>query len=175
MALAEKEGGVHLAPANRKIVGCHDVALSVTESHLAELSSIQVNSFKYSKSLGVRPWGVRTASSDPQWRHLTVRRTFIMLRRSLDFGLGWVPFEPNNHNTRKRLMIVVTQFLQELYDKGMFVGGNPEEAFFVKCDDENNPNSAIGDGKLICQIGVAPAVPTEFIFIDVEQEMLINT
>ncbi len=174
-ATTEREGGVHIAPANRKLSGILDIDLQVTEAHCAELSQRSVNTFKASKSLGIRPWGVRTASSDPQWRHVTVRRTFIMLRRSLDYGLGWVPFEPNNANTRKRLVILVNSFLNQLFAKGMFAGGNQEEAFFVKCDDENNLPSAIGAGKLLCQIGVAPAVPTEFILIDVEQEMLVNT
>jgi hypothetical protein len=53
----------------------------------------------------------------------------------------------------------------------MLAGGNPDQAFFVKCDAENNPPDQVDTGMLICDIGVAPVSPAEFIMISLVQTM----
>ena len=161
--------GVHHAPANLELHGAEDVSLRVTEDHLGVLNSDSVNTFRLQR--GVRPWGARTASSDPQWRYLTVRRLFIMLRRSLEAGFNWIVFEPNTESTWSFLRDRITAFLTTLHTKGMLVGGNAEEAFFVKCDAENNPPDQVDNGLLICDVGVAPVSPAEFIMISLVQTM----
>jgi phage tail sheath protein FI len=161
--------GVHHAPANLEIVSAQDVSLRVTEDHLGLLNSDGVNTFRLQR--GVRPWGARTASSDPQWRYISVRRLFIMLRRSLESGFAWMTFEPNTPATWQALQDRTTAFLTNLYTLGMLVGGNPAEAFFVKCDAETNPPEQVDNGLLVCEIGVAPVSPAEFIMISLVQTM----
>ena len=161
--------GVHHAPANLEIEGVQDVALRITEDHIGILNSESVNTFRLQR--GVRPWGARTASSDPEWRYISVRRLFIMLRRSLEAGFAWITFEPNNHRTWELVTQRTNTFLTDLHNKGMLVGGNPEEAFFVKCDAETNPSDQVDSGMLLCEIGVAPVVPAEFIMISLVQTM----
>ena len=161
--------GVHHAPANLEIEGVQDIALRLTEDHIGILNSDSVNTFRIQR--GVRPWGARTASSDPEWRYVPVRRLFIMLRRSLEAGFAWITFEPNNHITWEIVRRRVHEFLAGLYTKGMLAGGNLEEAFFVKCDAETNPAEQVDSGLLICDIGVAPVHPAEFITIALTQTM----
>jgi hypothetical protein len=161
--------GVHHAPANLELEGVEDVALRITEDHIGILNADAVNTFRIQR--GVRPWGARTASSDPEWRYIPVRRLFIMLRRSLESGFAWMAFEPNNHITWEILRSRVNAFLSGLYQKGMLAGGNLEEAFFVKCDAETNPPDQVDNGMLICDIGVAPLYPAEFIMISLTQTM----
>jgi len=168
-AQRDTEHGVHHAPANVPMVGAVDLSVRVTEDHLGMLNAEGINSFRISR--GIRPWGARTASSDPDWRYVNVRRIFIMLRRSLDMGMAWVPFEPNDSRTWDNIETATKLFLVELFQKGMFAGGNPEESFYVKCDAETNPPDVVDQGRLICQIGVAPAIPTEYIMIQVVQDM----
>lgn len=161
--------GVHTAPANMEIIGTEDVALRITEDHIGLLNSEAVNTFRLQR--GVRAWGARTASSDPQWRYIPVRRLFIMLRRSIEAGYAWITFEPNNPKTWDLVKDRTTAFLADLHAKGMLAGGNPEQAFFVKCDAENNPPEQVDSGMLICDIGVAPVSPAEFIMISLTQTM----
>ncbi len=161
--------GVHHAPANLEIEGVQDVSLRITEDHIGILNAESVNTFRLQR--GVRPWGARTASSDPEWRYISVRRLFIMLRRSLEAGFAWITFEPNNHRTWELVTQRTITFLTDLHNKGMLVGGNPEEAFFVKCDAETNPGDQVDSGMLLCEIGVAPVVPAEFIMISLVQTM----
>ena len=161
--------GVHHAPANLEIEGVQDIALRVTEDHIGLLNADAVNTFRIQR--GVRPWGARTASSDPSWRYVPIRRLFIMLRRSLEAGFAWVTFEPNNHVTWEIVRRRVSEFLSGLYQRGMLAGGNLEEAFYVKCDAETNPPEQVDSGLLICDIGVAPVHPAEFIMISLTQTM----
>jgi phage tail sheath protein FI len=165
--------GVHCAAANLEIEGVEDVSLRVTEDHIGILNSDAVNTFRIQR--GVRPWGARTASSDPEWRYIPIRRLFIMLRRSLEAGFAWITFEPNNHVTWELVQRRVTEFLAGLYGKGMLAGGNLEEAFFVRCDAETNPAEQVDSGLLICDIGVAPVHPAEFIIISLTQTMSTPT
>jgi len=161
--------GVHYAAANLEIEGAQDVSLRVTEDHIGILNAEGVNTFRIQR--GVRPWGARTASSDPEWRYIPIRRLFIMLRRSLEAGFAWITFEPNNPATWEFVRKEVSQFLSELHAKGMLAGGNLAEAFYVKCDAENNPAEQVDSGLLICDIGVAPVHPAEFIMISLTQTM----
>jgi phage tail sheath protein FI len=167
--LRDTEVGVHQAPANTPLVGAVDLSLRVTEDHLGMLNAEGLNSFRISR--GIRPWGARTASSDPDWRYINVRRLFIMMRRSLDRGMSWVPFEPNDAKTWSSVQDMVRTFCRRLFQLGMLAGGNPEEAFYVKCDAETNPSDEVAKGLLTCQIGVAPVIPAEFIMIQVTQTM----
>ncbi len=161
--------GVHHAPANLEIEGAEDVSLRITEDHIGLLNSEAVNTFRLQR--GVRPWGARTASSDPGWRYVSIRRLFIMLRRSIEAGFAWITFEPNDHRTWELVRDRTAAFLSELHNKGMLAGGNPEQAFFVKCDAETNPPEQVDSGLLICEIGVAPVAPAEFIMISLTQTM----
>ncbi len=165
----QDQNGVHHAPANLQIEGAQDLALRVTEDHIGILNSDSVNTFRLQR--GVRPWGARTASSDPQWRYISVRRLFIMLRRSLEAGFAWITFEPNNERTWDLVKTRTVAFLSDLHNKGMLSGGNPEQAFFVKCDAETNPPDQVESGLLLCDIGVAPVAPAEFIMISLVQTM----
>jgi phage tail sheath protein FI len=161
--------GVHAAPANIQIESVDDISLRVTEDHMGLLNSDSVNTFRIQR--GVRPWGARTASSDPQWRFIPVRRLFIMLRRSLEAGFAWTTFEPNTPATWDLVRARTVAFLSTLHGKGMLAGGNSEDAFFVKCDAETNPPEQVDSGILICDIGVAPVSPAEFIMISLTQTL----
>ena len=135
------------------------------------LSSDGVNALRSFPGRGVRIWGARTTSEDPDWRYVNVRRLFIMLRRSLEEGTQWAVFEPNESVTWERLSRDISQFLNSLWEKGYFSGDNPEASFFVKCDESTNTAEERDAGRMVMQIGVAPAVPTEYIIFDVVQKI----
>lgn len=145
-ARRDVEEGVHHVAANLPIRGALDLSLHVTEDHIGLLNAESVNTFRIQN--GVRPWGARTASSNPNWRYIPVRRLFIMLRRSLDAGFAWISFEPNTEHTWEIVRRRTVSFLTELHNRGMLAGGNPDEAFFVKCDAETNPPEQVDEGML---------------------------
>jgi hypothetical protein len=94
-----------------------------------------------------------------------------MLRRSLEAGFAWITFEPNNERTWGVVRTRITEFLADLHGRGMFTGGNADEAYFVRCDAENNPPDQVDNGILLCDVGVAPVSPAEFMMISLVQTM----
>jgi phage tail sheath protein FI len=79
-------------------------------------------------------------------------------------------FEPNSPELRLVLTGVVTQLLRELFRAGAFAGTTEEEAFFVRCDEALNPAWSQAQGRLVAEIGVAPAHPLEYIVLRISQD-----
>ena len=52
---------------------------------------------------------------------------------------------------------------------GALFGATPAQAFFVKCDAETNPPDVIEAGQVICEIGIAPVKPAEFVIFRLSQ------
>ena len=88
---------------------------------------------------GIRVWGARTLSSDPAWRYINVRRLFNLVEESIERGTQWVVFEPNDYRLWQRVQRDVTSFLRAPWRNGALFGATPEQAFYVKCDEETNP------------------------------------
>ncbi len=61
-------------------------------------------------------------------------------------------------------------YLRQLFRMGAFKGAVEEEAFFVRCDKMLNPSHIIDAGKMVAQIGLAPAEPVEFIVLNFVRE-----
>ena len=53
---------------------------------------------------------------------------------------------------------------------GRLLGARPAEAYFVHCGRTTMIQQDIGEGRLICVIGVAPFRPAEFLIIQVKQK-----
>ena len=170
-ARCDKLVGVHKAPANEVIEGAVGLMIDLTEDHLGILNGEGVNTLRSFPGRGTRIWGARTLSEDPDWRYVNVRRLFIMLRRSLEEGTQWSVFEPNDARTWERLTGCVSDFLKELWGLGYFAGDGPEDSFFVRCNGETNPREIREDGKMMMEVGVAPALPAEYIVFHVVQQM----
>jgi len=130
-----------------------------------------VNAIRTFTGRGLRIFGARTLSSDPDFRYVNVRRLLLMIERAVRVGTQWVTFEPNNATTWAQVSMATNDFLSLLWKKGMLSGGKADEAFFVQCNAETNTPENIDKGILICNIGVAPTRPTEFVMISMVQEM----
>ena len=52
---------------------------------------------------------------------------------------------------------------------GGLKGALPEEGFYVKCDDENNPAEGLDLGQVVVDVGIAPVKPAEFVIFRVAQ------
>jgi phage tail sheath protein FI len=161
--------GVHKAPANSALTWVQDVAMAIDATLHGELNDAGINAIRTLPGRGVRILGARMLSSDPDWRFLNVRRLFIMIRRALRLACRWAVFEPNSPVTRAKLHLSLTSFLVALWQRGALVGKSPQEAFFVKCAD-NNPPETRDRGELIAEVGVAPSVPFEFVVVRISRE-----
>jgi Bacteriophage tail sheath protein len=162
--------GVHRAPANKPLVWAQDLTVHVSPGRHAILNPQGINLVRSEPSRGLRIMGARTLSSDPDWRYVNVRRLLLMIREAVAISTQWVVFEPNNFITRNKLRVVLSSFLESLWQRGALTGAAAEQAFFVKCDEENNPPGERGNGRLLAEIGVAPIKPFEFVVIRIGRQ-----
>jgi phage tail sheath protein FI len=162
--------GVHKAPANEAVEGALNVTYRVTQEEQAELNPNSVNCIRFFPREGIRAYGARTlAPAASEWRYLPVRRLFCMIEESIQLGTSWIVFEPNNRTLWKSIRRDVSAFLTGVWRDGALMGRTPDEAFFVKCDEETNPPDVIDAGQVVTVIGAAPVKPAEFIIFEISQ------
>lgn len=168
-ARSDNTRGVHKAPANEVILGALEAVTPITKGEQDTLNPIGVNCIRSFTGRGLRVWGARTLSSDPAWRYINVRRLFNYVEKSLERGLQWVVFEPNDPDLWARVRRDITAFLTGVWREGALFGLNPAEAFFVKCDEELNPPDVRDRGQLFIDVGLAPVKPAEFVIFRFSQ------
>ncbi len=161
--------GVHKAPANEVIRGAVALETQITKTEHGLLNPVGINCIRAFPAAGIRIYGARTLSSDPAWRYLNVRRLFNYLEESILNGTQWVVFEPNDDALWARIRRTISAFLVNEWRRGALFGLTPDEAFYVKCDRETNPAEGIDAGQVVCEIGVAPVKPAEFVIFRLAQ------
>ena len=170
-ARSDTERGVHKAPANEVVRGALGLKYSVSRAEQDILNPKGINCIRdfSRRGRGIRVWGARTVSSDASWRYINVRRLFIMVESSIEIGMQWAVFEPNDHRLWKKITRDVSAFLYRIWRTGALFGQTPEEAFYVKCDAETNPPETIDAGQVITEIGICPVKPAEFVIFRIGQ------
>jgi phage tail sheath protein FI len=161
--------GVHKAPANEVVRGVVALATDITSREQELLNPEGINCIRSFSGRGIRIWGARTLSSDPAWRYVSIRRLFNYLEESILNGTMWVVFEPNDEALWAKIRRTIEAFLVNEWRKGALFGLTPDEAFYVKCDRETNPSEGIDAGQVVCEIGVAPVKPAEFVIFQLSQ------
>jgi uncharacterized protein len=168
-AATDRGEGVHRAPANLKLEGLVDTDRHLRKRERDHLFDHNLNCISPFPGRGVRTWGARTMSSDEAWKQVNVRRLFIAIRKSIDLYTQWVVFEPNEYSLWKKVTRTVEVFLRDYWQEGALLGASQPEAFYVKCDEETNPPESRDAGMLICEIGIAPVRPAEYIIVRLHQ------
>jgi uncharacterized protein len=161
--------GVHKAPANEVVMGANGLGFQITGAEQGGLNKVGINCIRAFPGRGIRVWGARTLSSDPEWRYINVRRLFNFVSESIMEGTQWSVFEPNDEKLWIQLRIAATNFLTRVWSDGALFGSTPGQAFYVKCDSETNPPEVIEAGQVICEIGIAPVKPAEFVVFRLSQ------
>lgn len=168
-ARTDIERGVHKAPANEVVRGITGLRRNVTKEQQDILNPYPVNinvirDFR-TNNRGIRVYGGRVITSDPDWKYVNVRRLMIFLEASIERGLQWVVFEPNSEPLWARVSRTVENFLTTVWRNGALEGTRTDEAFFVRCDRTTMTQTDIDNGRLIVQVGVAPVKPAEFVIV----------
>ncbi|MCG8460203.1 MAG: phage tail sheath subtilisin-like domain-containing protein [Holophagales bacterium] len=162
--------GVHKAPANEVVRLASGFEILLNKAQQEVLNPEGVNCLRFFEGRGFRVWGARTASSDPEWKYVNVRRYFAFLERSIEKGTQWAVFEPNGDVLWSNVRRTVEDFLYNEWISQHLFGTKPEEAFFVRCDRSTMTQNDIDNGRLICLVGVAPLRPAEFVIFRIGQK-----
>lgn len=170
-ARTDIQRGVHKAPANEVVQGCTGLSTCYNAAEQGKLNPNGVNLIRALPGQGIRVWGARTCSSDGNWKYVNVRRLFIFLEESIRANTNWAVFEPNDEGLWSRVKGSITLFLESQRRNGALMGTTPDEAYYVDVGGNTMTQDDILNGRLICEIGVAPVRPAEFVIFRITQKM----
>jgi phage tail sheath protein FI len=162
--------GVHKAPANEAVLGALGLTQALSKADQDGLNPKGVNCIR-SLNDNFLVWGARTVGGDDNadLKYISVRRTLLFLRKSIEEGTQWVVFEPNSPGLWQKINRNITAFLTNVWRSGALFGTTPQEAFYVKCDAETNPPELRELGQVVTEIGVAIVRPAEFVIFRISQ------
>lgn len=106
---------------------------------------------------------------DPDWKYVDVRRYVETLEHSIGAGIQWAVFEPNGPALWVRVRSAVEDLLLKEWKAGVLQGTTASQAFFVRCDQTTMTQNDLDNGRLVCEVGVAPTKPAEFVVFNISQ------
>jgi phage tail sheath protein FI len=165
----DTERAVYKAPANEVVNLAVGFENMLNKSQQDVLNPEGVNCFRFFEGRGYRLWGARTASSDPEWKYVNLRRYFAYLERSIERGTQWAVFEPNGPALWGNVRRTIEDFLFNEFQSGALLGDKPDAAYFVKCDRSTMTQNDLDNGRLVCLIGAAVVRPAEFVIFRIGQ------
>ncbi|MDR6904978.1 phage tail sheath protein FI [Agromyces sp. 3263] len=177
IARTDAAQGVWTAPAGQEseVFGA-DLEFELGQDDVREFGARGVNALRTFP--GRRPivWGARTlAAGVPEageWKYVPVRRTALFLEASIERGLAWTVFEPNDEPLWQEVRESVGAFLHDLFRAGAFHGHSPSDAFFVRCDRGTMSPEDLDAGELVVLVGFAPIRPAEFVVLRIRARAL---
>jgi phage tail sheath protein FI len=167
-ARADIERGVHKAPANYALNGALGVMKDMDNETQGQLNPAGVNVLRVFPGQA-RPvvWGARTTSDQTAWQYVNIRRLLLFVEESIEEGIRWAVFEPNDTKLWAKLRRVIVAFLTAVWRDGALFGLKAEEAFYVRIDEAINPFAEQQLGRLYIEIGIRPVYPAEFIIVKI--------
>lgn len=174
-AATDSSRGVWKAPAGiaASLTGVSGLTTILTDAENGDLNPLAINCLRNFNVFGNVIWGSRTlrgndeAASD--YKYVPIKRLALFLESSLYNGTQWVVFEPNDETLWGQIRLNVGAFMQGLFLQGAFAGTTSQQAYFVKCDGENNPPTSVAMGMVNVLVGFAPLYPAEFVVIQIQQ------
>ncbi len=168
-ARGDEAGGVLKPTTGDAVAAVSGLESVVDPAEQRALNPEGVNVLRAFEGEGIRVWGARTMSADPEWKYINVRRYLIYLERSLDRGTQWAVFEPNGEELWATVRRTVEDFLGAQWRVGSLQGRRPEDAYFVRCDRTTMTQDDLDRGRVIVNVGVAPLRPAEFVIFRIGQ------
>jgi phage tail sheath protein FI len=167
--------GVFKAPAGigTQILGAVAMERSFSSTELDSMNSSTspVNPIRQIPGAGLSVMGARTLKQDGTAnKYVNMRRSLIYIRKNLKNLTEFAIFENNDEKLWAQVRTSISAFLSEYRNQGGLRGATNAQAFYVKCDKENNTNASIANGEVNIQVGVALQYPAEFIVIDLVQK-----
>jgi phage tail sheath protein FI len=150
-----------------------NISVHFTDRENGELNKLGVNVLRNFPQIGNVAWGARTLAGSDQnaseWKYVPVRRLALYLEESLNRGLKWAVFEPNDDLLWTQIRSSFGAFMTSLFRQGAFQGTKPGDAFFIKCDETTTTQDDIDSGVVNIEVGFAPLKPAEFVLIYIQQ------
>ena len=170
-ARTQRSRGIWKAPAGVEAVlyGVDNTEVELDDEAIRTVADAGVDPIRMMPATGPVVWGARTIQgaygSDSDWKYVNVRRLALFLERSLDRGLRWAVFQPNDEPLWAEVRPVVGRFLDAIWRQGAFAGRTADEAYIVRCGTDTMTEEDVEGGHLNVLVGFAPIRPAEFAWI----------
>lgn len=159
-AQTDQNRGVYKAPANVPIAGALGLQSLLANADQGPLNLLGINIHRvFPEQSQPLVWGARTTSTDSDWQYVNIRRLFIYLEQSIEQGIRWAVFEPNNPMLWGKLKRTISEFLSRVQSDGGII------SFYVRIDSALNPPATQALGQLYIEVGIQPTYPAEFIIL----------
>jgi phage tail sheath protein FI len=135
------------------------------------LYPVRINCLVSSPQTGRCVLGARTLSKDAEWLYVNIRRLFMFCEQSVYNASFWVLFENNGPGLWAKIKAQGDGFFNNIFRDGYLAGTKPSEAWHIKVDSENNPQSAIDAGLLTVDYYIAGNKPAEFVRLRFQQKV----
>lgn len=174
----DRATGPFKAPAGvtASIKGAIALEKAFTSAELDSLNSATspINAIRNIPGSGVVSMGARTLLQDGTAnKYVNMRRSLIYIKKSLNNLTQFALFENNNEQLWRRINTVLDVFLNDYRNQGGLRGNTAAQAYFIKCDAENNTAESIANGEVHIEVGVALQYPAEFVVINLSQKTAI--
>jgi uncharacterized protein len=171
IARIDAQRGVWKAPAGTEATlgNVAKLEVPVTNQDNEVLNALAINCLREFPGKGLMVFGARTRAGanigGSEWKYVPVRRLALFIERSVERGLAWVVFEPNDEPLWAGIRQSVEGFLHGLFRAGAFHGTSAKDAYFVKCDRSTMTAADLRAGNVNVLIGFAPLKPAEFVIV----------
>lgn len=167
-ARVDQSSGVHYAPANTEVRGVMGLERVLSDREQGLINLEGVNALRiFPGDARVVVWGARTTALkvETDWTYVNVRRLMLYIEESIEEGIRWAVFKPNDRPLWQRLKGTIDEFLERVWQDGALAGAKREQAYQVRVDEGLNPPYETAQGRLFVEIRVAPVRPAEFIIV----------
>ena len=173
LARISRESGMGAAPAGHGVAarGIRALAVNPGEKECYRLGRLGVNCMRVGRGGRRVLWDARTLVDEDDakaaWQSLRVRRIALYLKRSIRYGLTLPKDMGDEQKLWEHLEEQVSIFLHDQFVHGLFRGGTPDSAYFVRCDHSTNPPAVRAAGEIGLEFGFAPLAPGQFLSLQV--------
>lgn len=162
---SDRQRGAHYTPANLPLLDAVDLTQSFCRENSGLLNEAGLNLIRCQAGRGLQVYGGRTLDLSREGRFLAHRRLIHRLVRAIRRVAEPLVFDTNGPALWFALVRAITTVLLEAFRSGALKGASPQEGFQIRCDENTNPISDRENGRVLCEIDIAPAAPMEFITI----------
>lgn len=106
-----------------------------------------------------------TTSTDNTQKYVSVVRLRLQIMSDLQNYLQWVLSEPNTRALQRKVETSVEAYMNSRLQEGWLLRLGP-----VVCNETNNTETDMVNGKLYVEISYVPIVPADFIFVSITED-----
>ena len=168
----DRDRGVWKAPANVSVASVIGPAIQINNDAQSVLNvdtvgGKSINAIRAFTGKGTLVWGARTmAGNSNDWRYISVRRLLLTIEESCQRASSFAVFESNDAVTWLKVRSMIESYLYRLWEQGALVGATQPSAYFVNVGlGKTMVPQDVLEGRMIVEVGVAPARPAEFIIL----------